>query len=151
MKNLIIIALDQANAALKAPLTKTIVHSKSVSIMDISPLELVDFMKKNNIPEDAYFDGRDNGYDAFDDFLLTWDIKTTLPTTDEDKITHNRKRFNNSAYRSVYNLLTTNGYERVGYSTGLLKPFDDTTIYDMYVAGEWDRLVDYFSLSFQKK
>jgi hypothetical protein len=150
MKDLIKTALDQVAANLKTPSTKTVVEFKSVSIMDVNPLDLVGFMKDNDIPADAYFDGRDNGYDAFDDILLTWEVRTTLPTTDDDKIAYNRKTFNNRAFRSVYALLTANGYKRKGYNTGLLKQFDDTTFYDMYISGAYDRLVDYYSLPFEK-
>jgi hypothetical protein len=36
------------------------------------------------------------------------------------------------------------------FSVTLLREFKDTTIYDMYVNGEFDRLVKYYSLRFKK-
>lgn len=55
------------------------------------------------------------------------------------------------AFPLVSQLLRDNGYTRVGYNTGLLKEFDDTTVYDMYVDDDFDRLVKYYSLPFVKK
>jgi len=44
-----------------------------------------------------------------------------------------------------------NGYKRTGYNSGLLKQFDDTTVYDMYISKDFDRLVKYYSLPFVKE
>ena len=121
---------------------------RSISIIDVDPFDLQNFMKDNNIPESAYFHGRDNGYDAWDDIILEWTVD--VPTTDEDKDNYVRDRFNASAFKNVYDALTTNGYTRVGYSTGLLKEFKDTTIYDMFIEEDFDRLEKYYSLPFKK-
>lgn len=44
--------------------------------------------------------------------------------------------------------MIVNGDKRQGFNSGLLKQFDDTTVYDMYMNDEWDRLVKYYSLPF---
>lgn len=146
MKNLIIKALDCSMSKLDriTPVTKKDV--KSVSIGDVNPLNIPTFMKENNIPDEAWFGGRDNGYDAWDDILLCW--KIDVPTTDAEKLTFRRKRFTTIAFKIVYDLLTTNGYKRVGYNSGLLQDFDNTTVYDMYKNKDFDRLVKYYSLPF---
>ncbi len=149
MKELIIQALNDSFNLLEkqVPLTKK--QNKSISILDVEPLELPTFMRDNNIPNDAYFTGKDNGYDGWDDILLAWSID--VPTTEKDKIEFKKKRFTDIAWKFIYDLLfNKNGYKRVGYNSGLLKEFDDTTVYDMYVNKEFDRLVKYYSLRFKK-
>ena len=115
-------------------------------IFDVSPLNIVQFMKDNNIPDDAYFGGIDNGDDGYSDICLCYDV--IIPTTDKEKLNYKRKRFNTVAHKFVYDLLLNNGYKRVGFNSGLLKQFDDTTVYDMFINKDFDRLVKYYSLSF---
>lgn len=150
MKELIIQELNKAKIELDkiVPLTKKKV--KSVSIIDVSPLELLQFMKDNDIPDSAYFDGKDNGDNGWSDILLSWQVD--VPTTDEDKLKFKRRRFTDIAWKLVYNTLTNSkdGYKRVGYNSGELKRFDNTTVYDMYMTGDFDRLVEYYSLPFIK-
>jgi len=148
MKELIIRTLDNAHSLLEKQVPKTKKKTKCVSIQEVNPLELSSFMKSNNIPNDAYFTGTDNGYDAWDDVVLAWEIE--IPTTEKDKLIFKRKRFSSIAFKHVYKLLTKNAYKRVGYNTSLLKEFDDTTIYDMYINKDFDRLVKYYLLSFKK-
>ena len=149
MKNIIIQALDTAFDVVSshARQTKTVV--KSVSIMDVEPLKIKEFIKANKIPKDCYFDGKDNGYDGYSDFCLCWDIK--VPFTDKEQASHNKKTFNSwLAFRTVYKWLTNEGYIRVGFNSGLLKEFDNTTVFDMYMEKDFDRLTKYYSLYFKK-
>ena len=148
MVELIEQALDLGFEKLQRQVPKTKKSTKSISIMDVNPMDLVSFMKENNVPDTAYFDGRDNGYDAFDDILLSW--KVEIPTTDQDKLKFKKKKFDSVAWNLVYKLFLENGYERTGYNTGLLKQFDDTTVYDMYIDKDFDRLFKYYSLRFKK-
>jgi hypothetical protein len=119
-------------------------------INDINPIDIIKFMKDNNIPDDAYFDTEYNGDDGYTgEFFLSYDID--IPTTNKDKLQYIKRTFNGSlAWRSVYDLLTQNGYKRNGYNTALLKEFDDTSVYDMYMKKDFDRLVKYYSLPFAK-
>lgn len=149
MKKLIIQALNEAKQKLdkRIPLIKK--KTESISIRDISPLDIVEFMKDNNIPNDAYFDGNDNGDDGWDDILLSWEID--VQTTDKDKLKFSRDRFTSIAFKCVYDLLIKSGYyKRIGFSSRLLKEFDDTTVYDMYMSNDFDRLVKYYTLHFVK-
>lgn len=147
MKELLIQALDEAFVKLEKQVPQTKKQTKSISILDVKPLNLLEFMKANNVPDDADFDGKDNGYDGWNDILLSWSID--VPTTDKDKLDFKRRRFSDVAFKCVYDLLTKNGYKRNGYNTGLLKQFDDTTVYDMYMSKDFDRLVKYYSLPFK--
>src|ERR1035441_7215969 len=148
MKELIIQALSDAFVSLEKVIPQTKKKVESISIIDVTPMDLITFMKDNNIPENASFGGRDNGYDAWDDILLEWDVD--VPTTDRDKLNFKRKNFTNYANQALYTLLLKNGYKRVGYSTSDLMKFDNTTVYDMYINKEFDRLEKYYSLPFVK-
>jgi len=72
------------------------------------------------------------------------------PKTDAEILKEKRKRFTNFAYPFVSKLLRENEYKRSGYHSGLLKEFDKTTIYDLYMAEDYDMLVKYYSLGFNK-
>ncbi len=148
MKTLIIQALNDAYLNLNKRTPQTKKDTKSISIMDVNPLELTSFMKDNNIPDDAYFD-ISYSEDSIDDNLLSWDID--IETTSKDKLTYNRRVFSTIAHKSLYDLVITNGYKRKGFNSGLLRDFDDTTVYDMYISNDFDRLVKYYSLSFIKE
>ena len=146
MKELIIQALHEAFIKFEKTIPQTKKEEKLVSIVDVSPLDIARFMQDNNIPTDAYFTGRENGYDGWNDICLGWEID--VPTTDKEKLKYKKQKFDNYAFQSVRVLLTQNDYKRVGYNTSLLKEFDDTTVFDMYSNEEFDRLVKYYSLSF---
>jgi len=148
MRDLMIQVLEEAFALLERQVPQTKKETKSISILNVKPLELTSFMKANDVPDNARFDGKDNGYDAWDDLLLAWEID--VPTTDKDKLFFKRKKFNDVAFRFMYNSLTKNGFKRVGFDTGLLTEFRGVTVYDMYVAKDFDRLVRYYSLPFVK-
>ena len=148
MKDLIIQALNDAFARFEKTVPQTKTKTEYVDIEDVSPANIVSFMKEKNIPDNACFGGKPNGYDAFDQVCLCYDVK--IPTTDKERLKYKREKFSNSAWAKVYPLLTQNGYKRVGFNTGLLKAFDDTTVYDMFINSDFDRLVKYYSLSFIK-
>jgi hypothetical protein len=101
-------------------------------------------MKSNNVPDNAYFDT-----DYNDSVVLSWTID--IATSDADKAKFKKDRFDSIAYKFVYDALTGNGYKRVGFNSGLLKDFADTTILDMYLNKDFDRLVKYYSLYFIKQ
>ena len=149
MKDLLVQALNEAFDILEKRIPQTKKKTECISILDVKPVDLITFMKDNNIPYDADFSGRDNGYDAWDDIQLCWDIDA--PTTEKDKLDFKKKNFTTICFERVYSLLTNNGYKRVGFNTGLLKAFDDTTVYDMYIHKDINRLVEYYTLYFVKQ
>lgn len=97
-------------------------------------------MVDNNVPDDAYFDC------DHDSNLLTWEID--VPMSDDDILKFRKKRFTNLAFKYIYDLLISKGYKRIGFNSSLLKEFKNTTIYDMYMNNDHDRLVKYYSLYF---
>ena len=78
MKELIIQALNDAFVSLEKVIPQTKNKPESISIIDVTPMDLITFMKNNNIPENASFGGRDNGYDAWDDIILEWDVNVSI-------------------------------------------------------------------------
>lgn len=148
MRDLLIQALDEAYIIYFNQIPKTKKEIKSISIIDVSPLDLINFIKDNNIPNNCYFDGKDNGYDGWDDILLSWEID--VPTTDIDRVSYLITRFNNGYFKYVYKILTNNGFKRISPWSYKLKEFNDTTIYHMYINKEFDRLEKYFSMYFEK-
>ena len=149
MKELMIAALDSTFDQLIKQVPQTKKVTKSISIWDVKPKDLATFMADNNIPDDAYFDGKDNGYDVFDDFLLSWDI--IIPMTDDDKFKYFRSSFPAMAFRAISKLLTDNGYKRVGFVCSKLSQFVGMDIYNAYVNKDFDTLLLYYSLHFAKK
>lgn len=149
MKDLIKKALDDAFILLEKRIPQTKKEIKYVNIEDVKPSELIQFMRDNNIPDDADFDGKPNAYDSFDEVCLSFSVD--IPTTKKDKLKFCRSAFTSIAWQFVYDLLIKNGYKRVGYNSALLKPFQWTSAYEMYIDNDYDSLVKYYSLSFVKE
>lgn len=146
MKDLIITALNEANIILEQQVPKVKSEVKQIRIEDVEPLELIDFMKTNNIPDNAWFGGIDNGYDGFSTVCLNYDV--VVPATEKDRRTFRRNRFTSIAFRCVSSVLSVNGYNRTVFNSAKYKEFSTSNIYDMYSDKEFDRLVEYYSLSF---
>ena len=149
MEELMMQALSDAFVVLEKRVPQTKNELKTIDISSVSPFDIVDFMKENDIPNNAYFGGEDNGYDGYSNVCLCYEV--SVPTTEKDKLKFKRKQFPNIAHKHIYELLIKNGYKRKGFNSGLLKQFDDTTVYDMYINKEFDRLLNYYSLSFVKE
>ncbi len=161
MKTLLKKALDNAIIVLEKQVPQTKKKTETISILDVSPSELIRFMKTNNIPKDAYFSGRDNGYDSWDDIVLAWEID--IPTSEQEKSDYRNYRFHDIAFKRVYETLTTNGYNRLYHQPrnrisykrtrkGLssITVFDNKSVYEMYIDADWDKLIDYYSLYFKE-
>jgi hypothetical protein len=147
LKMIVKIALKDAMVVLDrtTPTTKKVIKSKSIT--DIMPIDLMDFMAKNNIPDDAVFDGNDNGYDAWDDILISWKIE--VPTTEKDRLDYRRRRFSTLAFSKVAKLAEANKYKRLSVASYLLKELDDN-IYDIYRTKGFDRLTQHYALYFKQ-
>lgn len=149
MKDLIVKALDEAFVTLEKQVPQTKKEYVYVNISDVTPVNLLQYMQENNIPLDASFavEYEDSFIGNIMEPSLCYDID--VPTTDKDKLKFKKKRFTSIAWKYVYDSLLNNNYKREGYNTGLLKEFDNTTVYDMYINKEFDRLVKYYSLPFK--
>jgi len=164
MRNLISKALNDAFTTLENQVPQTKKKTETISIQDVKPSQLMSFMKSNDIPNDAYFTGADNGYDGWNDIVLAWEVD--VPTSEKEKLEYKNYRFHNIAFKKVYDLLTTNGYKRIsdrnqgritykqrskysGISSIVL--FDNKSVYEMYIDKDLDKLVEYYSMYFQKE
>ena len=162
MKNLISKALNNAFTTLENQLPQTKKKTKTISIQDVKPSQLMSFMKSNDIPNDAYFTGTDNGYDGWNDVVLAWEVDE--PTSEKEKSEYKNYRFHDIAFKKVYDLLTTNGYKRISdrnqgritykkrsNSISSIIMFDNKSVYEMYMDKDLDKLVEYYSMRFQKE
>ena len=160
MKNLISKALNDAFTTLENRVPQRKKKTETISIQDVEPSQLMSFMKSNDIPNDAYFTGTDNGYDGWNDIVLAW--KVDVPTSEKEKLEYKNYRFHDIAFKKVYDLLTTNGYKRISdlnrgritYKKRAISSiimFDNKSIYEMYIDKDLDKLVEYYSMYFQKE
>lgn len=152
-KNLVIPALqDMLNKSkAKAPTTK-VVSQYSSSIADMTFDELSQYVKEHNIPTQAFVTiQKEYGFLGEDEHIVfEWHIK--VPTTAEEKEDAIKRWVNTSvSFRAVSDALTKNGYKRVGVNSINFKKYRDTTVYDMCINREFDRLHEYYSLFFEKK
>ena len=148
MQELIISALSVALEKLENRVPQTKNKENFISLRDVEPLKLMDFMRENNVPEDAWFDGEDNGYDAFADIWLMW--YTQVPTSGKDKLRFKVEHFDNIAWNFVRDILLANGYSICPFDTILLREFKGTNLYTMYTNGEFDRILKFYSFRFKK-
>jgi hypothetical protein len=146
MNDLIIQALNDAIIVLERRVPQTKKEGVYVNIDDVSPLDITKFMTENNIPNDAHFAGKPNGYDSFDQICLYYEID--VPTTKLEKVEFKRRVFSSIAFKKVYDILILNEYKRKGCDSSLFADYKDTTVYDMYITKDFDRLVKYYSLFF---
>jgi len=162
MKNLISKALNDAFTTLENQIPQRKKKTETISIQDVKPSQLMSFMKSNDIPNDAYFTGADNGYDGWNDIVLAWEVD--VPTSEKEKLEYKNYRFHDIAFKKVYDLLTTNGYKRISdrnqgritykkrsNTISSIIMFDNKSVYEMYIDKDLDKLVEYYSMYFQKE
>lgn len=159
MKTLLLKALDDAFEILEKQVPQTKKKIETISIQDVKPSQLLSFMKSNNIPDDAYFSVTDNRYDGWNDIVLAWEVD--VPTTEKDKLEYKNRRFHDIAFKSVYDLLTSNGYKRIsgqdrsrisyGKRNSQMIMFDNKTVYEMYIDKDYNSLLEYYSMYFKKE
>ena len=146
MKDLLIQALTDAFELVEKQVPQTKKETKEISFGNVKPIDVVVFMEENGIPDDAYLTGGDDEgqYGVF----LCWDVE--VPTTEADKLKFVKKQYSNVAWQYVYKLLTANGYKRIPYDSSYFRKFNDTTLYNMFIEKDFDRLVEYYSGFFIK-
>ena len=129
--------------------TKTI-HRKELTSCDINDIiaTATYLSEETGVPIDkAYVD-----YDC-DSFVsemyVVIPIKVVLDGDEKEEAV--KEKFNANAYSRAAKKLKELGYVRHGFPSNLLAEFDDTSIYDMFVNKEFDRLAKYFGLGWSKK
>lgn len=148
MQELILSALSVALEKLENRVPQTKNKENFISLRDVEPLKLMEFMRENNVPEDAWFDGEDNGYDAFSDIGLMW--WTEIATTQQDKLKFKTKRFDDIAWNCVRDILVANGYKVCPIDYVFLREFKCDNLYNMYTKGEYERIFKFYSFRFKK-
>jgi hypothetical protein len=113
-----------------------------IDITDVNPTDLVEFMRKNNIPDTADF-GISGDWEYNCPYPILYYYKS-VEKTDEEKINDAIALFNKYGLKA----LREAGYKRKRYSPNLkdIKVFDD--LYVMYVNKDYDALKKYFALYF---
>lgn len=145
-KSLVIIALDSAFQKASKSVPKSKKETVYICLDGVSPLNIPAFMKENGIPDKAWFGGKPNGYDSFDEVCLCFDAE--VPTTQREQESYLRRVFGSYASRAMYDYLVNTGYTRVGCSSPEFKRFG--SLYDMYINKDFDQLIEYYSLAFKK-
>lgn len=151
MQALIKEALDAKFADILKSIPTTKEALREIEIGDIRPVDIADFMRDNGIPSDAKFSVKEEeawGFSTRADFVPSIYYYEQVPTDDKDRQAHIETRFKNGYFKPVFDILTANGYKRIGSISSAFKAFDDTTPYKMYMAGDFERLEKYYSLSF---
>jgi hypothetical protein len=146
MEKLIELALNDAFTILSKRIPQTKNETVFISLDNVSPLELPEFLSKESIPLDAWFGGRDNGYDGFNDIGLCY--YQQVPTTEKEKVDYCIRNFSSIAFPLISKALTSKGLKRVGVGTHLLKKFSNTSVYEMYLLKDFEILKEYYSLYF---
>lgn len=150
MKNLIILALENAyeRSNKEAPQIKYDV-TKSNNINGMSVRQLLSFIKENNIDSDALVSADTESSNVFVSVHLN--LYNKIPLTAEEKEDAVRGIFNRyAAMGAVRNILENNGYRYKNADKSELVMYRNMSMYDMYMAEEFDVLVNYFSLFFDK-
>ncbi len=86
------------------------VSYKSIDIMDVEPYKLSEFLKANNVPENAVFEGVCNSYDACEEFVVTWGVE--VPINEQDLNSYIKQAFEKKVYNELRKLFLHNGYKR---------------------------------------
>jgi hypothetical protein len=152
-KELIIAALDDYFNYLKEHSPRTKKEEKSIRVDDLKLSEVISLMEKDGIPAEATFTSIGDWLDGNHSPYLSWEVE--VPATEEDRLEYLKSRFNGkglirSAWASVRDTLKANGYEHKPYRPDYSEEFGKTTVYDMYMNKEFDRLVKYYSQQFRK-
>lgn len=104
------------------------------------------FVKKHNI-------------DDVENYTLTSPYEETtvyatysviVPKTENEIYVSKKKRCRNIHFKPMYDNMLAQGFKRVGFNSRLLGQFDDTSVYDMILANNIDRLTQYYRLYFSE-
>jgi len=143
LDSLIKSALDEAFVKVNnlIPKTKTIEKENLVSGMTVQ--EIYNYCKNNNLPLSSEIYTNDDG-----DMYISQTL--TVPMTDKDIADVKRKKFETLAWKLVFDSLTANGYKRKPLSSSFFKKFDGISLYERYVNGDFENLIEFYSAHFGK-
>ena len=120
-----------------------------MSIVDVSPLDLGQFISDNSIPSDCYFDDDGSGMDCeYHEPHICWD--TIVPMGDRKREMEIADKVNRNALTHVGRALRAAGYVRVSPSVSFLQEFRGVKVYTLYVEHNDVELWEYFSGYYKK-
>ena len=144
-QNLVLPTLEDLHKQLMrnpAPRNKRVIR-ESEDITAIKVADLLVYMQQNNIPGNAKIMHNAKSVN------LQWE--SIEPTTEDDTLKYIKRSFNGwKTVKAVHDILTENGYNRISVWSNEYKPYKNTSIYEMYISEEYDKLRSYFSLTFDK-
>lgn len=143
LDNLIKSALDDAYVKVNNQVPKTKEIQKDSLVSGLTVEEIYNFCKNNNISLNSELFTNDEG-----DIYISQTV--TLSMTDKDIKTFKEKKFENTAWKCVYDSLTSNGYKRIGVVSSFFKKFDGVNLYDRYLNEDFTTLIEYYSCRFVK-
>ena len=150
MRELIKQALDEAFEKVREnfdPLKDGIQRSV---INKVKPTDLVEFMRNNQIPDDAVFEARFKPNDGECEITLSWKVKVYKTITETHEELGNI--FKHLAFRTVYVKLIAAGYRRVSPAIESSKvpwlAYGDN-LRELYFLGDYDKLEEYYSKYFK--
>lgn len=144
MKDIIKTALDKTFYHCKKLYGDHKTVEKSIGILDVNPLELRSFMRENNIPNDAVFSGKDNGYDGWNDIVLAWSVEEKM--TDQEKNKIYGENFYRISQYYVPKIMRQNGYTPVDSISKSVSKL----LYENYMKGDFDDLAELYSFLYKK-
>lgn len=148
MKNLILQALDKCLYELP-PVKKTKIVEKSYYLNSGSIQEIERQVKEISLK--TSIDTHHMYIYSKEDAEMAVIVPTIHELTLQEIEQRVARSFNLRCFKHVYNNLISNGFTRISSPQSKYKTFDDTTVYTMFLTKQYDRLVDYFLLSFKFK
>lgn len=133
----------QAKAIENTPATKD-AERESEAMISITFADLLKYMEQNEIPPSARIVHETNG------FLLYW--TETETTREEDYIKRMKEEVNSqNTFSDIAKELEKKGYTRTPVWSKSFEPYANTSVYDMYIRGQYEQLKNYYSLFFDNK
>ena len=143
-------ANEIASKAIKTNIVDKIIFLSESNTIDGYKAEIEEYSKEYNFCADTILIEYISEDYGISDGGIGIVVQVELEKTESSFIAEINRRFESSLWKLVYSELTHLGYKRCGYNSRLFKEFDDTTLYKMYKDGEFDRLLKYYLLRFNK-
>lgn len=131
----------------KAP--KTMLKRHYIDVMDITPFDLPSYMVSQNIPKDAEFEGKDNGYDAYSSFGLVW--YTNIKISKEAKINFIQAYIKRNGTSKIHRELINEGYLKSNIFNSLDYRKSGLSNFLNAIDNDFKNVVEYYKSIYKKK
>jgi hypothetical protein len=151
LKDIITNLLIPSISEIKGNLRKTIsVETRIEEGLNISALQTIisDIATTENINEkDIFLESYVEEFSGSPYSELLVCFNKEVDTTEKERIKEIKDRVNKYAsWKIIHTNMKETEFKRTGFNSGLLKEFDDTSVYDMIKENNIDRLVKYYTL-----